>query len=143
MKRIFVTMLALTLTAGVFAQSDNAKHNKTNKEWKQHNKGDRKDMMKDLNLSESQRTQMKSINDNFKNQMQSLKNDKSLSAEQLKQRRQDLVQEHRSKIENILTNDQKKIWKDKRDEMRDNRKEEGGKGGRRTGKFGNKMDRRH
>lgn len=143
MKRIFLTMLALTLTAGVFAQADNAKHNKTNKEWKHHNKGDRKDKMKDLNLSESQRTQMKSINENFRDQMQSLKNDKSLSAEQLKQRRQDLAQEHRSKIENILTNDQKKIWKDKRDEMRDNRKEEGSKGGRRTGKFGDKMDRRH
>ena len=141
MKRIFVTILALILTASVFAQTDKAKGNKSNREWNQHNKGDRKDMMKDLDLTESQRTQMKSINENFRNQMQSLKNDKTLSAEQLKQRRQELAQEHKSKIENILTSDQKKIWKDKRDEMREDRKEEGGKKGRRTGKFENKMDR--
>ncbi|MCY7422501.1 MAG: hypothetical protein LH478_12255 [Chitinophagaceae bacterium] len=131
MKRIFVTMLALILTAGAFAQSDNAKANKAKKEWKQKNKGDRKDMMKDLNLTESQRTQMKSLNEDFKNKMQSLKDDKSLSADQLKQKRLQLTKAHRANIENILTSDQKKIWKDQRDEMKD----ESRNGNRRKGNF--------
>lgn len=141
MKRIFVTMLALTLTAGVFAQSDNAKANKAKKEWRQNNKGDRKDMMKDLNLTESQRTQMKLLNEDFKNKMQSLRNDRTLSAEQVKQKRQELTKQHHSNIESLLTSDQKKIWKEKRDDMRDDRRDEHGKGNRKTGQFKNKKDR--
>ena len=141
MKRIFVTMLALTLTAGVFAQSDNAKANKAKKEWRQNNKGDRKEMMKDLNLTESQRTQMKLLNEDFKNKMQSLKSDNSLSAEQVKQKRLELTKQHHSNIESLLTSDQKKIWKEKRDDMRDDMRDEHGKGNRKTGQFGNRKDR--
>lgn len=141
MKRIFVTMLALTLTAGVFAQSNNAKANKAKKEWRQNDKGDRKEKMKDLNLTESQRTQMKSLNEDFKNKMQSLKSDNSLSAEQVKQKRLELTKQHQSKIESLLTSDQKKIWKEKRDDMRDDRRDERGKGNRKPGQFGTRKDR--
>ncbi len=141
MKRIFVTMLALTLTAGVFAQSDNAKANKAKKEWRQNNKGDRKDMMKDLNLTESQRTQMKLLNEDFKNKMQSLRNDRTLSAEQVKQKRQELTKQHHSNIESLLTSDQKKIWKEKRDDMRDDRRDEHGNGNKKMDQFGNRKDR--
>ena len=141
MKRIFVTMLALILTASVFAQSDNAKANKAKKEWRQNDKGDRKEMMKDLNLTESQRTQMKLLNEDFKNKMQSLRNDRTLSAEQVKQKRLELTKQHHSNIESLLTSDQKKIWKEKRDDMRDDMRDERGKGNRKTGQFKNKKDR--
>ena len=141
MKRIFVTMLALILTASVFAQSDNAKANKAKKDWRQNDKGDRKEMMKDLNLTESQRTQMKSLNEDFKNKMQSLKSDNSLSAEEVKQKRLELTKQHHSNIESLLTSDQKKIWKEKRDDMRDDRRDERGKGNRKTGQSKNRKDR--
>lgn len=127
MKRIFVTMLALSLTAGVFAQSETAERKIEKKEWKQKDRGDRKDVMKDLNLTETQRTQIKALNQDYRSKMQSLKADKSLSEEQLKQQRLHLTRQHRSNIENLLTNDQKKIWKEKQFEFKEDRKDGGAK----------------
>lgn len=111
MKKIIVSMLALTLTMGAFAQDKTTTQKKGNSEWRQKGNGDR---MEKLNLTENQKQQMKSFNDDFKGKMQILKNDNSLSEDARKQKRMELMKAHRAQVETILTPEQKKQWQDEK-----------------------------
>lgn len=110
MKKIFLSLLALSLTFGSFAQSQNKgerKEKKDKKEWRQ--KGNH-DHQEKLNLTEAQKSKMKTLNESFRDKMQNLKDDKSLSDDAQKQKRMELMKEHRSQVQSILTPEQKKQW---------------------------------
>lgn len=86
-------------------------------------------MMKDLNLTDAQKTQMKESRENMKQQRDAINNDASLTQDQKKAKMQDLGKAQRDKMNSILTPDQKaKMQAD-----RTNRK--GMKGGDHGGKM--------
>jgi Spy/CpxP family protein refolding chaperone len=82
-----------------------------------HKKRDGK-MMKDLNLTQDQKTKMNDLRKNFKEQRDAIKNDASLTQEQKKTKMQELNKTQREQMKNILTPEQqqkmqanKKEWK--------------------------------
>ncbi len=61
----------------------------------------------DLNLSDAQKQQMKSLNEDYKNKMQELKNNESITVKEQGERRKALAQEHHANVEKLLTAEQK------------------------------------
>ena len=83
MKRILTGALALVLFAGA-AQAQTKQDTSS-----QHHRNRHEMMTKQLNLTSDQQAQLKSIRDNERNEMQSLKT-KSLTTDQLKTQRKEL-----------------------------------------------------
>ncbi|MDP4285557.1 MAG: hypothetical protein Q8891_14125 [Bacteroidota bacterium] len=79
-------------------------------------------MMKDLNLSSSQRNQMKELHQTRKQQMGVVNNDTSLAPEQKKTKIQELHKIQKAKINSILTSEQNEKLKDEKIERRKNNK---------------------
>ena len=114
MKKITLGFMALVISFASIAQSESGQQ-------KGHRKGENKEFrhkghrgFEDLNLTDAQKAQVKTINENFSNQMKSLSSNGSISTEAQKQQRASLKQEHRKQLMAILTPDQKKIWEEKR-----------------------------
>ena len=63
--------------------------------------------MQNLNLSDTQKKQMKDLRESYHKQIADLQNDKSLSADQLKEKTQTLRKEQFSKMQSFLTPEQK------------------------------------
>lgn len=72
-----------------------------------HNKKERKEMMKSLNLSKQQKQQLKAFHKSTKSQREAIKNNTSLSEEQKKEKIEQLHKERHDKLESILTSEQK------------------------------------
>lgn len=117
MKKIALGILAVAISFATIAQDGkkegNNKHSynkdkKDKKEWKHNGKANGK--LKQLDLTDAQSQQLKTINENFRNQLQSLQADKSLSEAARKERRQALTTEHRNQIHAILTPEQRQQW---------------------------------
>jgi len=90
-------------------------------------------MRADLNLTDSQKTQMKSLKESFRNEMKSLKENSSLSKEAKDQKRKEMATAHRDQVKSILTPEQQakmkeNFSKDKNDS-------------RKKGKYGDKRER--
>lgn len=143
MKKIFVAALALTLTFGSFAQSKNNR-NKNNrkddkKEWKQEKKDkdhkdmdhkkmdhkhmDKQKMGKDLDLSETQKAQMKQIKENYRPRMEALKADKNLTEAEKKARMKVLMNEQHNQMQAILTAEQRNKMQDKMGDRKEYKKD--------------------
>lgn len=87
----------------------------------------RKQVMKDLNLTKDQKKEMKTANMEFKNKMQAVKNDTSLTKEQKKAQLQTINKERMDKMNTILTPDQQQKMNDmKKSHVRRNRVNAGG-----------------
>ena len=118
-------LLAIVLSFSFFALNANAQVtrnvNPSQKIQKDstHKKRDSK-MMKDLNLTEAQKAQMKESHQNIAQQREAVKNDASLTQEQKKAKMKEMRQSQQEKMNSILTPDQKvkmeahkKEWKEK------------------------------
>ena len=99
MKKILIGALALVMTAGAAqAQSkDTTKH---------HGKHGKEMMAKKLNLTEDQQARLKTIHQEQRKEMQSVKSG-SLSTEQQKAKRQELHKKYSEKIQSVYTAEQK------------------------------------
>jgi Spy/CpxP family protein refolding chaperone len=112
MKKIIAGLFAIAAFA--FSASAQDQTNTDQKKWdgEQHgmhrdHDGRGKEMMQKLNLTDAQKQQMKSINEEFKTKMQALRqNDQSVSADARSQRKA-LMEERRNRISAILTPEQK------------------------------------
>ncbi len=120
-------LLAIALSFSLFALTANAQvsrksneHNKVQRD-SHHKNGN---MMKDLNLSEAQKTQLKESRESAKQQMEAIKNDASLSQDQKKVKMQELRKSQQEKMSSILTPDQKEKMKAEKKEWKENSKEE-------------------
>ena len=101
MKKIIISALVMLFAFGsVMAQE------KTQEAKKHHGEQFSK-MSEELNLSQEQKDQMKSINDEFRNQMQDLRKNENITVKEQKNRREELFKNHRERIQSILTADQK------------------------------------
>ena len=86
-----------------------------------HNKKERNEMMKSLNLSKQQKQQLKAFHKSGKSERETIKNNTALSQEQKKEKMEQLHKEKHDKMESILTPEQKQ----KMLQMRDNQPRRG------------------
>jgi Spy/CpxP family protein refolding chaperone len=114
MKKILlglITVVSISLSAGAQVQRDQA--DAGNHSMGDHGKfgrhGDHMNgmMFKDLNLTDAQKQQMKSINEDFKNKMQELNKHDNMSVKDFRSQKEALEQSRKSRFEAILTADQK------------------------------------
>jgi len=120
MKKLLAIALSFslfTLTANAQVSRNSNEQNKVQRDSLHKRNGN---MMKDLNLTEAQKAQLKESRQSAKQQMDAIKNDASLSQDQKKTKMQELRESQREKMNSILTPDQKakmhperKDWKHK------------------------------
>jgi hypothetical protein len=68
---------------------------------------DQRDGVNRLNLSEEQKAKFKSLNENFRAQMDELKKKDDITVKEWRSRMENLRKDHREQISSLLTNDQK------------------------------------
>jgi len=100
MKKIIISALVIVLAYGSVMAQEKTK-------TKNHHKDQYGKMSENLNLSQEQKDQMKTINDEFRNQMQALKKNEGITVKEQKTRREELVKNHRERVQSILTQEQK------------------------------------
>ncbi|THU41272.1 hypothetical protein FAM09_03955 [Niastella caeni] len=84
------------------------------------------DKMEQLNLTDDQKSQLKTINDDFKQQMTDLKNSEDkITVKEWKSKMTTLRKEHVVKVQNILTDEQKASLGKMKQERRFDRKHHG------------------
>jgi len=119
MKKILTGALAIVLFAGA-AQAQSTRDTSFH-----HHRDGGEMAMKQLNLTSDQQAQLKKIHESERQDMQALKNNSSLTADQLKAQRQDLHKKYREQMQSVFTPAQKEQLK----KLHAERKENGNKRG--------------
>lgn len=115
-------ILALAFSLGVFAMQSNAQVSKNSDHHQRVHRDsthNRSQMMKDLNLTESQKAQLQASRQQMRTQMEAIKNDSSLSPQQKKEKMQQLHQSQRTAMNSVLTAEQKSKLKAEITEKKD------------------------
>lgn len=120
-KILLLTFFAFSLAIGTQAQvSRSVKSNQkvqSDSSRKMHQQ-----QMKDLNLTEEQKVQMKEMRENVKSQRDAIKNDASLSPDQKKAKMKEMHENSKNKRNSILTPDQQNKMKEmKKDHQKSNK----------------------
>lgn len=100
MKRVFIGALALVLTATAAQAQQAGNTNKQQKEWK----GQRNGAFDKLNLTDAQKAQIKSIREQQKQEMQTLKGNNAAAS---KDQRKAIHEKYKAQIDAVLTPAQK------------------------------------
>ena len=110
MKKLTLLMMAIVMGLAAIAQKNETRKQDHNNKHKQHKnkayKGNEK--LDNVNLTNEQKEQVKSINENFKQQMRDLRNQGNITVAEQKQRRETLVREHKEKLASVLTPEQRR-----------------------------------
>lgn len=77
--------------------------------------------MKDLNLTQEQKSKMKLLNEESRDKMQAIRDNSSLTSEQKKSQIQELMKDIQRKRKDILTAEQEMKWESQMNQMRKNR----------------------
>ena len=101
MKKLKLAFAALVLASTVSIAQP------ADKQDRKHGKHEQWSKMEELNLTEDQKTQMKAANEDFKAQMKALQSDGNQTVTQQRDKRAALAQAHKTKLDNILTTEQK------------------------------------
>lgn len=109
MKKLIVSALIAVVVAGSASAQD--------KQPRREGFG-RYGMMQQLNLSEDQKAEMKTINEDFKKQLTELQKNEDITVREWKTRMKDIREGHQSKIQQVLTDEQKASM----DKLRQDRK---------------------
>ncbi|MFZ1529776.1 MAG: Spy/CpxP family protein refolding chaperone [Ferruginibacter sp.] len=130
MKRIIalsIVFAAISFSATAQQQRDSqAKEGlEQGMQHKKHGKHGKAKIMKDLNLTDAQKTEMKKMREENKAKMEALKA-QNLSTEEMQKQKAALKDANRTKMQNILTDEQKAKMEQKRVQMKDE-KMKGGK----------------
>jgi Spy/CpxP family protein refolding chaperone len=113
-------MAALAQDAGTATSGDNA--NAATSQTQNNQRGERGEKFAEaLNLTPEQKTDLKSIRDNERQQAQAIKNDSSLTADQKKAKFKELRKSSHEQMMAKLTPDQQKKFKEMRKEHRGHR----------------------
>src|SRR5665647_1367444 len=113
MKKIIAGLFAIaafTFSASAQNQNNPDGQKKWDRQGQGYHKGrDGKGMggMEKLNLTDAQKQQMKSINEDFKTRMQALNKNDNMMVKDFRAQRESLMQERKNKISAILTPEQK------------------------------------
>jgi Spy/CpxP family protein refolding chaperone len=140
MKRIItLSMAALLLTGSAMAQdTQKPAKEKAGKEWKKEGHGKHKGFGKELNLTDAQKDQMKSIREEYKGKLKSLK-EQGVARDDA--RFKSLREEERNKVQGILTAEQKAKMAEMKTKREGERKERGEKMKERGAKHFEKMQK--
>lgn len=87
-----------------------------------HDKEQKKMMMKELNLTPSQRSQMRSLDKEYKGKMNDLQSQNNIPIEEMNAQRKAMHQEKKAKMESILTPQQKTKLMEMRKQMKQQKK---------------------
>ena len=109
MKKIIAGLFAIAaFTFSAAAQDQtNTDQKKWNKERHGMHKGHDGKGFEKLNLTDAQKQQMKSINEDFKTRMQTLQKNDNILVKDMKEQRKALMEERKNKVLAILTPEQK------------------------------------
>ena len=78
------------------------------------------DKMHKLNLTDAQKQQMKTVNEDYRRQLTALQSNNSLSLGDYKTQLTALQKSHRDQVKNVFTDEQKKVMADRREKMKTN-----------------------
>lgn len=109
MKRIIALTVAFAI-AGFSLSAQQTREMKHHQKANQMHQGQKMDRMKDLNLTDAQKTQLKAEREAHKAKMESLNKQDNLTVKEMRERKSALQQEQKAKIEALLTADQKTKW---------------------------------
>src|SRR5262245_27187253 len=113
MKKIIVCTFVLAVAIqGIMAQDVPDQKRETFR-GRQH-----KEAFQQLNLSEDQKAKFKSLNDDFRQQMQDLRKNDNITVKEWRAKMEALHKDHRTKMSSILTADQKAQLEKSRTERR-------------------------
>ena len=102
MKKVLVTLLAVAIvSASALAQE------KREIKRHDHQKHQRGMMAKQLNFSEAQKTQAKAYHEAFKQKMQELNKNESITVKEFRDRKAAMLKEQKAKMDGLLTAEQK------------------------------------
>jgi hypothetical protein len=120
MKKIIVTVFALAVaTLATQAQDKpDVKHDRSKGRHHQ-------EYFQKLNLSEDQKAKFKTLNEDFRTQMQDLKKQDNLTVKDQKEKMKSLREDHKSKVQGVLTTEQKDQMKKLREEHKAKRESQG------------------
>ena len=110
MKKIIGSLLIISAFA-FSANAQTASNNTSNttvpahNQWHHHHK--RMDMMKQLNLTPDQQHQLKAYHKNYREQMQALNKNESITVKEFRDKKYALHQDEKAKFLSLLTSDQK------------------------------------
>lgn len=131
MKKYLVAFCAFTLiTAAINAQTtDNATQNTTTPKngWHAHKPGygkfhhGRYAMMKDINLSDAQKQQVKALNEEYRKKVANLEKNDNITLKDYRSQKANLEKERKGKFDNILTQEQKNTISSNRKKMMEKR----------------------
>jgi Spy/CpxP family protein refolding chaperone len=101
MKKLLIPLVAiLAFTATASAQDKMGKKG----HHRQHHKGM---MAKELNFSEDQKKQAKTINEDFRKKMQELNKNESITVKEMREKKAAIMKERKAKMDALLTAEQK------------------------------------
>ena len=104
MKKIIAFTMILAVV-GLSASAQERREMKGQKHGMHH--GQKGDMMKDLNLTDAQKAQMKADRENYKAKMEALKKDENITVKEMKARQKAIHDEQKAKMQALLTPEQK------------------------------------
>lgn len=111
MKKLFVSALIAVVVAGSASAQDGQPRREG---FGRHHYGN----MQQLNLTDEQKTEMKTINDDFKKQMSELQKNEDITVREWKSKMKGIREDHQKKVQQVLTDEQKA----KMEKFRQNRK---------------------
>jgi periplasmic protein CpxP/Spy len=120
MKKIIVCAFALA----VAIQGINAQDAQAEKKEGFRNRSHR-ESFHNLNLTEEQKAKFKSLNDDFRKQMDDLKKKDDITVKEWRSRMETLHKDHRAKMQGMLTTEQKAQLEKQRTERKERQKKEG------------------
>jgi hypothetical protein len=109
MKKQLTTLLLVSAMFSVHAQDNDQRpgHKQQQQPRADQRRAERREMMQSLNLSEDQKTKMKSIREEQATKMQALEKEQNITVKQYNDRKTALQNEMKSKREAVLTAEQK------------------------------------
>ena len=136
-KKTMKKLFALATAAFIFsfaasAQTDRATTAPAQGMERRHGKGDKGKMMKELNLTKEQQEQMKAQHKEMKAKFEALKAQDNITVKEMREKRKALKEEQKTRMEGILTADQKAKFAEMRKKRMEGRGEKG-KGGKGSG----------
>ena len=127
-------LIALSFAACVFSFAASAQTDRT--QAKTERQGDRRgkhgkgEMMKDLNLTDAQKAQLKTQHQEMKAKRQALKAQDNITVKEMREKQAALKAEQKSRFEAILTAEQRAKFAEKKAKMDSRMKDKKGKGNR-------------
>ncbi len=117
MKKIITTTLFLFVSMALLQAQDMRKKGQRKMMHQKHERmkeGKNKMMKSDIHLSETQQAQAKANNEEFKNKMMELKKNDNITMKDFRTKMETLKKDHKTKMESILTTDQKNTIAEKK-----------------------------